>query len=134
MPEIDAGDQSPGIGPDLYRAVQASAFSGPTLYASFLPEEILAIRALDPLARTLALMESIPVSGAAFARDAGATHVGLAFESATAEFLATLHNAGLEVFLYTVNQPRQILDAIALGADGIISDHPDRIPKFRPAS
>ena len=67
--------KAPDIGPDLYRAVHASAFPGPAIYASFLHAEILAIRALDPLAKTLALMECIPVSGAAFALDAGATHV-----------------------------------------------------------
>ena len=121
-----------GIGPDLHRAVRASGFLGPVIYASFLHAEILAIRAIDPLARTMALMECVPVSGAAFARDANATMVGVAYDSAAAEFIATLHDAGLEVLLYTVNEPRLIQRAIDLGVDGVISDYPERVPKIRP--
>lgn len=122
----------PGIGSDLYNAVRASAFSGEVIYASFLHAEILEIRKIDPLARTMALMECVPVSGAALARDANATLVGLSLDFATGEFIAALHDAGLEVLLYTVNDPRLIHCAIELGADGVISDYPERIPKIRP--
>ena len=80
----------------------------------------------------MALMECVPVSGAALAREANATFVGLSLDCATAEFIAALHDAGLEVLLYTVNDPRLIHSAIELGADGIISDYPERIPKIRP--
>lgn len=124
--------KTPGIGPDLYHAVQASAFSGPVIYASFLHAEILAIRKIAPQARTMALMECVPISGAAFAREANASLVGLALDFATAEFVTALHDAGLEVLLYTVNEPRLIIDAIDLGADGVISDYPERVPKIRP--
>jgi glycerophosphoryl diester phosphodiesterase len=124
--------KTPGIGPDLYNTVQASAFSGSVIYASFLHTEIVAIRRIDPQARTMALMESVPVSGAAFACEANAMLVGLALDSATAEFISALHDAGLEVLLYTVNKPSLIARAIDLGADGIISDYPERVPKDRP--
>jgi len=123
--------KTPGIGPAIHRAVGASAFSGPVIYASFLHAEILAIRKLDPLATTMALMECVPLSGKAFARDASATLVGLSLDSATAEFIARLHDADLEVLLYTVNDPRLIERAIDLGADGVISDYPERVPKYR---
>jgi glycerophosphoryl diester phosphodiesterase len=122
----------PGIGLAIHRVVRASAFSGPVIYASFLHAEILEIRKIDPLARTMALMECVPVSGAALARDANATFVGLSLDCATAEFIAALHDGGLEVLLYTVNDPRLIHCAIELGADGVISDYPERIPKIRP--
>ena len=120
-----------GIGPDLCRAVRASGFAGPVIYASFLHAEILEIRRIDSLARTMALMECVPVSAASFARDAEATAVGLAVECATAGFVAALHEAGLEVFVYTVNEPRLIRSAIDLGVDGVISDYPERVPKMR---
>jgi glycerophosphoryl diester phosphodiesterase len=119
-----------GIGTDLYRAVQASGFSGPVIYASFLHAEIVAIRAIDPLARTLALMDGVPPLGAAFA-DGIASMVGMDNDFTTAEFITTLHDAGLEVWLYTVNEPALIQRAIDLGADGIISDYPERVPKNR---
>jgi glycerophosphoryl diester phosphodiesterase len=122
--------KTPGIGPAIHRVVQASAFSGPVIYASFLHGDILEIRKIDPLARTMALMECIPISGVGLARNANATLVGLSLDCATADFIAALHDASLEVFLYTVNDPRLIHCAIELGADGIISDYPERIPKL----
>lgn len=122
----------PGIGADLFNAVQASLFSGSVIYASFLHAEILAIRRINPRARTMALIECVPLSGAAFAREASAALVGLALDSATAELITVLHDASLEVFLYTVNEPRMIAHAINLGADGVISDYPERVPKIQP--
>jgi glycerophosphoryl diester phosphodiesterase len=122
----------PGIGPDLHSIVRASPFVGPIIYASFLHMEILEIRKMDPLAATMALMECVPVSGAAFASDANATLVGLGHDSATAGFMAALHDAGLKVLLYTVNEPGLIQRAIDFGADGVISDYPERIPKIPP--
>ena len=121
--------KTPGIGPELYEAVQASAFSGPVIYASFLHAEILAIRRIDPQAKTMALMERVPPSGAAFTRETSATMVGLALDSATAEFASALHEARLELLLYTVNEPGMIARAIDFGADGVISDYPERVPK-----
>lgn len=122
-----------GIGPAMHRAVQESAFPGPVIYASFQHADILEITQIDPLARTQALIEWVPASGTAFAREARATLVGLSFASATPVFIAALHDAGLEVLLYTVNEPKLIHRAIQLGADGIISDYPDRVPKTLPA-
>ena len=85
------------------------------------------------VARTLALIECVPSSGAAFAHDACAVaRWPLVRLPQRPQFIATLHAAGLEVFLYTVNEPSLIRHAIRLGADGIISDYPDRVPKTRP--
>jgi glycerophosphoryl diester phosphodiesterase len=121
--------KTPGIGAAIHRAVRASAFSGPVIYASFLHAEVFQIRKMDPQARTMALMECVPVSGAALVRDANAPCVGLSLDCATTEFIAALHQAELEVFLYTVNDPRLIRRAIEVGADAIISDYPDCVPK-----
>lgn len=120
-----------GIGPAIHRKVQTSTFSGQAIYASFLHEEILEIRKIDPGARTMALMECVPVSGVALARDANATLVGLSLDCATADFIAALQDAGLEVLLYTVNDSRLIQRAIEFGTDGVISDFPERIPRSR---
>lgn len=119
----------PGIAAELYRAVQTAGFSGPVVYASFLLAEIREIHRLDPQAKILALMERIPRRGAALALEAGATLVGPDYHFVSARGIRGLHDAGLQVWLFTVNQPRQIARAIALGADGIISDYPERVPK-----
>ena len=118
---------TPAIAAEVVAAVRASRFAGPVVYASFLHAELLAVRSEDPGAATLALLEGVPIAGARFALDARATHVGLSFESATPEFIAILQQAGLQVFLYTVNDPRDIELAIERGANGIITDFPDRV-------
>jgi len=74
-----------------------------------------------------ALMERVPRSARKGAAEA--TIIGTNYYFATVRTLAALHDAGLEVWLFTVNKPRQIARAIAMGADGVISDFPERVPK-----
>ena len=119
--------KSPWTGAELYRAVAASGFSSAVVYASFLHAELREIRRLDPQARTLALMGRVPIARGARARAAEANLVGLNETAATGELVARMHGAGLEVWVYTVNEPGRIARAIALGVDGIISDYPERV-------
>lgn len=116
-----------GIARDTVRIVRESEFSGPVVYASFLHDQLVEVRRAEPQAHTLALMAAIPVNRTAFATDAQATHVGLAFERLTPSFLAALHAKSLRVFVYTVNERADIHKAKAMGVDGIISDFPDRL-------
>jgi glycerophosphoryl diester phosphodiesterase len=118
---------TPGIGPELCEDVTNLAFDGPVIFASFHHADILAIRKIDPSANTMALLEGVPVTGASFATEARANFVGLSIDSVTSGFIATLHDAGLKVLVYTVNEPLMISTAKKLGVDGIISDFPDRI-------
>jgi glycerophosphoryl diester phosphodiesterase len=96
-------------------------------YASFLHSELLRIRQLQPNAKTIALIDAVPVSPTAFALDARATHAGIAFESLESKFLGALKDAGIEVFTWTVDDLRDIAHARSLGVDGLISNFPDRL-------
>ena len=116
-----------GTAQSICRTVQEAQFSGPVIYASFLHDELLAVRREEPQAHTLALIEAIPVNRTAFAKDAQATHVGVAFETLTPSFLKALHDRSLRVFVYTVNEPADIQTAKTMGVDGIISDYPERL-------
>lgn len=116
-----------GIAKQICRTVQEVQLSGPVIYASFLHDELLAIRRENHQAQTMALIEAVPINRTAFATDAQATHVGVAFETLTPSFLKSLHDHSLQVFVYTVNEPADIKTAKAMGVDGIISDYPDRL-------
>lgn len=118
---------TPGLAGEMVAAVRQSGFWSPLLYASFLHRELLHVRVHDSGARTLALLEGAPVSGPQFALDARASHAGLALDSVTPEFVASLQQAGISVFVYTANDPRDIARARKIGVDGIISDYPDRV-------
>ena len=115
---------TPGIGAQLSRMVQQAGFAGPVVYASFLHAELST--APEP---RLALLDGIPVRGAGFARDAQASHVGVSIDCLTPDFAAALREAGLRIFVYTVNDPRDIAWLKSLQVDGIISDYPERVPK-----
>jgi glycerophosphoryl diester phosphodiesterase len=120
---------SENIAKDVVAACQREQFDGPVIYSSFLHDEILAVRAIEPAATTLALMEAIPVNRTTFAQDAGANYAGLGFDSVRPQIVDELHRSGVKVFTYTLNDARDIELAVSWGIDGIISDYPDRIPR-----
>lgn len=116
-----------GLAPDVCTIVRASGFNRPVIYASFLHEELQDVRRIDPHADTLALFKwfsKVPVAQVVRLQ---ATHVGLRFNTATKRRVKALHNAGLTVFVYTVNKPAEVNKMKILGVDGVISDFPDRI-------
>lgn len=106
----------------------ALAADSAVYFASFLHSELLRVRELAPSAKTIALIEGVPVSPTAFALDAKATHAGIGFDSLERDSLEALHAAGIAVFTWTVNDPRDIAHAVSLGVDGLISNFPDRLP------
>lgn len=117
----------PGIAADVVTIVDQCGFSGEVIYASFHHSELVKLRSLVPRALTLALLEGVPVRQTAFARDCGATHVGVSVESLTEEFAHNLQAEGFRVFVYTVNHPEDVKWTRKLRVDGIISDYPDRL-------
>jgi len=76
---------------------------------------------------TLALVEGAPVDPVRMLRDSGARYAGLGFESIQEKQVRALQDADIRVFVWTVNDPREIDRAYALGVDGIISDFPERV-------
>lgn len=117
----------PGVAGQTMRAVRSARFAGEVYYASFIHEELLAVRALDAKAPTIALLEGTPVNMTAFALEAKATHAGLSIHSLSRRFVEQLHDAGIEVFVWTVDEPEQIAFAKDCGVDGLISNYPDRL-------
>lgn len=55
----------------------------------------------------------------------------------TPRVIGAMHRAGLEVHVWTVNDPTDMLRLRALGVDGIVTDRADLplgLPGFRPAN
>lgn len=116
-----------GLAYDVCGTVHASGFTGPIIYASFLHDELQHIHRIDPGAETMVLFKRLPKNPAAEATGLQATHVGLRFDTATKALVKALHKARLQVFVYTVNKPKDLQRARAIGVDGIVSDWPERI-------
>jgi glycerophosphoryl diester phosphodiesterase len=102
--------------------------SHPVYLASYLHSEMLRVRELAPKMKTIALVDGVPVSPIAFALEAKATHAGFGFDSLEPAVIEMAHAAGLQVFTWTVDDPRDIAQAASLGVDGLISNYPDRLP------
>lgn len=117
----------PGIAAQTLHKVRDAGFRGPVYFASFLHEELLAVRVLDAHAATIPLLEGIPVNMTAFALDAKATHAGISIRSLSRRFVESLHAAGVKVFTWTVDEPEQIVFAKTCDVDGLISNFPDRL-------
>jgi glycerophosphoryl diester phosphodiesterase len=49
------------------------------------------------------------------------------FRLATARFVKAAHGRNMAVHYWTVNEPEEMVRLIGLGADGIITDYPDRL-------
>jgi glycerophosphoryl diester phosphodiesterase len=113
---------------DIVAEALSAAGSHPIYLASFFHSELLRARLMSPSTRTIALIDGVPVSPAAFAQEAQATHAGFGFDSLEPELLESLHAAGIQIFTWTVDDPRDIVRAASLGVDGIISNYPDRLP------
>lgn len=117
----------PGLAYDACATVRGSGFNGPVIYASFLHQELQHVRRIDPQALTLALFKRLPEDPSTIALNLQATHAGVRVDAVTKPLARSLHEAGLIVFAYTVDNPVAIKRMKMLGVDGIISDFPDRV-------
>jgi glycerophosphoryl diester phosphodiesterase len=61
------------------------------------------------------------------ARRAGFDALALPRSMVTRELMAGARRRGLEVLGYTIDAPATMRALMALGADGVITDHPDRL-------
>lgn len=116
-----------GIGQQACAIVRRCGFKEPVIYASFFTAELPPIRDIDPNAATMALIGKLPKDPIIYATDVRATHGGLRWRTVTPALVQAYHKAGLQVFVYTVNNVQDIQKMQSLGVDGIISDFPDRL-------
>ncbi|MGD9728235.1 MAG: glycerophosphodiester phosphodiesterase [Nitrospiraceae bacterium] len=117
-----------GIGMDAREVVVRSGFNGTVLYASFLFDELMRIRSTDPTTKIMPLFgDHLPADPVRDALALNASYVGLSYHTLTPALVKTYHDLGLRVFVYTVNDVRDIQHSRDLQVDGIISDFPDRI-------
>jgi len=94
---------------------------------SFDHPQLMRLRKTNGRILTGASLVGIPVDYAACAKRAGAWSINPCIDHLDAAFVEDAHARGLKVLTWTANQPAQIAKARAFGADGIISDYPDRL-------
>ncbi len=116
-----------GVAQKAVKAVQEAGFKAPVIYASFLHDELTAVRSADPEASLMVLFGRLPSSPVAWAREYQPSHVGLRHDTATRRLVDAFHAAELLVWVYTADRPSDIRRALSVGVDGVISNFPERI-------
>ncbi len=130
--EVKRPASYPGIGLDLALELRlapglsSAVAEGRLVVQSFDHAWVRALVDLAPEVAVGLLYETRPTQrdiswAAGFAR-----HLNPAHRVVTREVVARAQASGLEVHLWTPNSVRHLRRAVACGADGVITDHPDR--------
>lgn len=112
----------------LLKALQEGWDASRFLVSSFDHSELLAFRATAPIIPIGLLTYGYPLNCIENALKVGAISVHLHLDAVTEARVQQIHAAGLKVFVYTVNDRKDMQELTALGVDGIFTDFPDRAP------
>jgi len=117
-----------GLEAQALEAVEARGLLGRTLWSSFYDTVLARLRALAPDARVGLLISSrYPIHIVERARELGAEAIHPEASVVSAALVEEAHAAGLAVYVFTVDDPAQMRQLLALGVDGLFTNHPDRM-------
>ena len=132
--KVDADRQRyPGIEEKALALVNARGLADRTVIMAFEAETIRRVRVLQPSIRTAFLVgksrldrEGVPArEGVRWARELGATQLGIDHRSLTPDVVEAARAAGIEVGAWTVNEESDLRSVISVGVNLVTSDRPD---------
>lgn len=129
--EVKQGsDAYPGIEAKILRTIHYTATASLVTVISF---DYPALRRLRELDANLSLGVSFkrPLFALRRAKSVGARMVVPHWAFASRRFIRRVHQAGIEVVVWTVNQPDAMRRKISDGVDGIVTDYPARLAEIR---
>jgi len=120
----------PGIEAKILRTIRSTATASLVTVISF---DHAALRRAQELDADVSLGASFkrPIFALRRAKSLGARMVVPHWAFASRQFIGRAHQAGLEVVVWTVNQPDALRRKIVDGVDGIITDYPARLAAMR---
>ncbi|CAH0999105.1 hypothetical protein LEM8419_00401 [Neolewinella maritima] len=98
--------------------------------SSFRHDELRKMRELDERIEIGILPHGSPVAALEVGQEVGAYSINAYQGSLTEETVAAIHDAGLKVFAWTVNDHAEIRRLLDLGIDGFITNYPDRVQRL----
>lgn len=97
------------------------------IISSFRWDELKTMRTLNPDIPIAILTEDDPVEAIPIAKELKAEAINPNFETLTRENNLKIQEAGFKIYVWTVNEPEDILAMKRFGVDGIITNYPERI-------
>lgn len=97
------------------------------LVSSFDHDQLATVHQLDPRLRLGALIWQEAPDWPFLVNDLHAFSLNPALPQVTAQMVQTAHQHGLQVYVYTVNQPDDIQRMRDLSVDAVFTDYPDRV-------
>jgi glycerophosphoryl diester phosphodiesterase len=136
LPEIKVGpDRKPyaAIEAKVLALLQSRGMLERTTVQAFDPETLARLRTLEPRVRTMLLVGggrvkregAEPVAAVRWARDAGATDLGVDYRLVGADVVSAARAAGIRLSVWTVNDEADLRRMIDLGVDIVMTDRPD---------
>lgn len=126
--ELKAGSSVyPDIEVDLARFLQRNDLLDRVQVSSFDHFALRRLRELLPYLQTGMLYSCKPIDPISMARACGASALHPNWTALSPELVASSHQAGLPVNVWTPNTEAAIAYCLELGVDGIITDYPERL-------
>lgn len=116
----------------LLSRLEADATPDQFLVSSFHLPELYEFRQLLPQVPIGVLLCGVPLDWAACAAELQAECVNLSDEFVDERLVADAKSHGRRVYVYTVNEPEDMLHLRGMGIDGIFTDYPDRALRLLP--
>jgi glycerophosphoryl diester phosphodiesterase len=124
-----------GLEAQAIDAVRARGIAGRTLFSSFYDPVLARLREAAPEARIgLLISRRYPVRIVERARALGAEAIHPEAPLVDAALVDAAHEAGLAVYVFTVDDPAEMRRLLSLGVDGLFTNHPDRMRALVDAS
>ena len=99
---------------------------------SFHYQVLAKIRQLDTTIPILYLIDKANKQTIDYAKVIQATAVGVGYATTpTKEYIDFAHSKGIEIWKWTINDPNQMKEMIAVGLDGMITNFPDKALPLR---
>jgi glycerophosphoryl diester phosphodiesterase len=111
----------------LIGALRESGEIARTIVISFDAGIIAALRKIEPTLMTGLLFDGQTDQPLERAVEVGARQLAVRGDLVTPALIAAAHKRDLQIVCWTVNQPAHMRMLIEAGADGIMSDYPDRL-------
>jgi len=122
-----------GIEKEVLEIINDLKMNNDIIIFSFYDSVLTKFHQLDATIPTLYLKDNADNTTIDYAKNINSIAIGVGYNtSITKEFLNLAHNAGIEVWKWTVNDEIQMQELINTGIDGLITNYPDKgIPMIK---